>query len=248
MIILKSPREIRLMREAGRIAAQCLVELEERIRPGVTTGELAAWAEEFIRSRGAIPTFIGYHGYPAAICTSVNDEVVHGIPGPRRLEEGDILSVDVGATYAGYVGDHARTFPVGRVSAEAARLMQVTREALERGIARAVEGGFLGDIAHAVQEHVEANGYSVVREYVGHGVGREMHEDPQVPNYGPAGRGLRLRAGLVIAIEPMVNAGGHRVYTMPDGWTVRTADGSLSAHFEHTVAVTPDGPEVLTLP
>lgn len=248
MIILKSMREIRQMREAGRIAAQTLVYLEDRIRPGVTTGQLAAWAEEFIRSHGAVPTFIGYQGYPAAICTSVNDEVVHGIPGDRRLREGDIVSIDVGATYEGYVGDHARTFPVGEVSPEAARLMDVTRESLERGIAKAVEGGFLGDISHAVQEYVEANGFSVVREYVGHGVGREMHEDPQVPNYGPAGHGIRLRAGLVIAIEPMVNAGTFRVYTMPDGWTVRTADGRLSAHFEHTVAILPDGPEVLTLP
>ena len=248
MIILKSAREIATMREAGRIAAQFLEMLSSHIRVGVTTGHLSELADSFIREHGAYPTFVGYQGYPAAICTSVNDEVVHGIPGTRALRLGDIVSIDVGATYDGYVGDHAKTFPVDEVSDEARRLIAVTEESLARGIAMAQEGAFLGDISHAVQSHAEENGFSVVRDYVGHGVGRAMHEDPQVPNYGPAGRGIRLRGGLVIAIEPMVNAGGPETYVMPDGWTVRTRDRRISAHFEHTLAITADGPVVLTLP
>ncbi len=248
MIILKSEREIGLMREAGRIVAECHEYLARAIRPGVTTGELDALAEEFIRRRGGIPTFKGYRGYPASICTSVNDEVVHGIPGKRVLVAGDIVSIDIGVTYKGYVGDAARTWPVGRVGEEAQRLMRVTHEALLAGIAQAWPGNRLSDISHAVQRHVEGHGFSVVREYVGHGIGREMHEEPEIPNFGPPGKGPVLAPGMVLAIEPMVNAGGYEVYTAGDRWTVRTRDGSLSAHFEHTVAVTKHGPLILTVP
>lgn len=247
MIELKSEREIRYMREAGRIVAAVLRELAAALRPGITTAELDRLAERLIREAGAEPAFKGYQGFPASICTSINDEVVHGIPSPHRvIREGDLVSIDVGARYHGYYGDSAATFAVGEVSPEARRLLEVTRESLARGIAAARAGNRLGDIGYAVQEYVEAAGFSVVRDYAGHGIGRAMHEDPQVPNYGQPGTGLRLRPGLVIAIEPMVNAGGHAVRTDPDGWTVRTADGSLSAHFEHTVLITAGGPEVLT--
>lgn len=247
MIILKTAEEIAVLREAGRIVARCLEILGEAIRPGITTGELDAIAEAFIRKAGGIPTFKGYFGYPASICTSPNDVVVHGIPGPRVLKEGDIVSVDVGVTYKGFVGDAAHTWPVGRVSEAARKLLRVTEEALAAGIAQAWPGKRLGDISHAVQAHVEAHGFSVVRDYVGHGVGRQMHEEPQVPNFGPAGKGPLLAAGMVLAIEPMVNAGGHEVFTDRDRWTVRTCDGKLSAHFEHSVAITENGPEILTL-
>ncbi|QIA28031.1 type I methionyl aminopeptidase [Thermaerobacter sp. PB12/4term] len=247
MIELKSEREIRYMREAGRVVAAVLRELAAALRPGITTAELDRLAERLIREAGAEPAFKGYQGFPASICTSINDEVVHGIPSPHRvIREGDLVSIDVGARYHGYYGDSAATFAVGEVSPEARRLLEVTRESLARGIAAARAGNRLGDIGYAVQEYVEAAGFSVVRDYAGHGIGRAMHEDPQVPNYGRPGTGLRLRPGLVIAIEPMVNAGGHAVRTDPDGWTVRTADGSLSAHFEHTVLITGGEPEVLT--
>ncbi len=246
MIYLKTPQEIALLREAGRIVALALQELAALVRPGVTTGELNRFAEEFLRRAGARPAFLGYHGFPASICASVNDEVVHGIPGLRMLEEGDIISIDIGAVYQGYYSDAAATFPVGKISPEAARLLEVTREALYRGIAQAVPGNRVGDISAAIQQHVEAHGFSVVRDLAGHGIGRNMHEDPQVPNFGKPGHGPRLQPGLVLAIEPMVNAGSHEVVLRPDGWTVVTKDGSLSAHFEHTVLVTSGEPEVLT--
>lgn len=234
------------MREAGRITARALRMVGEAVRPGVTTAELDAIAEEVIRSAGAVPAFKGYHGFPATICSSVNDQVVHGIPGATRLAEGDILSVDVGAIVEGYYGDSARTFPVGEVGRTARSLMDATRAALDAGIAQCVAGRKLYDISHAVQAVAEGAGFSVVREYVGHGIGRSMHEDPQLPNFGPAGQGPTLAAGMVFAIEPMVNAGGAGVRALDDGWTVVTEDGTLSAHFEHTVAVTDDGPLVLT--
>lgn len=248
MIILKTEEEIGSLREAGRIVAQCHEVLARAIRPGITTKELDEIAEAFIRDAGGVPTFKGYCGYPASICVSVNDEVVHGIPGPRTLVEGDIVSIDAGVTYQGFIGDCAYTWPVGRVSEVASRLMRVTRESLAVGIAQARAGNRLSDISHAVQSHVEKRGFSVVRDYVGHGIGRQMHEEPQIPNFGPPGRGPRLEVGMVLAIEPMVNAGGYEVYTEQDQWTVRTRDGSLSAHFEHTVAITRDGPQILTLP
>jgi methionyl aminopeptidase len=236
------------MRAAGRIAAQVREVLEAAVRPGITTGELDRLAGETIRQRGATPAFLGYRGFPASICASVNDEVVHGIPGRRRLLEGDIISIDVGVFYEGYCGDTAFTCGVGEVSPEAGRLMRVTAGALERAIAAARPGAHLGDLGHAVQTHVEAQGFSVVRDYVGHGIGRAMHEDPQLPNYGIAGTGCVLEAGMTLAIEPMVNAGQWAVKVDANGWTVRAADGSLSAHYEHTVAVGAGGPEVLTVP
>lgn len=248
MIVLKGEREIACLREAGRIVARCHMWLVRHLRPGVTTGELDRLAEEFLRRSGAEPTFKGYHGYPASICTSVNDEVVHGIPGRRVLREGDIISIDIGATYRGYVGDAAWTWPVGRAGPVAAELLRVTRESLLCAIDKARPGGRLSDISHAIQSHVERHGFSVVREYVGHGVGRQMHEDPQVPNFGPPGRGPRLEPGMVLAIEPMVTTGSHEVVTAGDGWTVQTKDGSLAAHFEHTIAITPAGPRILTVP
>lgn len=247
MIVTKSLAELETMREAGRITAAALRVVGEAVRPGVTTAELDALAEEVIRSAGAVPAFKGYHGFPATLCTSVDSEVVHGIPGRRRLAEGQILSVDCGAVVDGYYGDCAMTFPVGAVSAQARRLIEVTRGSLEAAIERCVPGVRLYDISAAVQSVVEGAGFSVVREYVGHGIGRSMHEDPQVPNYGQAGTGPVLHAGTVLAIEPMVNAGGHDVRSLADGWTVVTADGSLSAHFEHTVAITEGGPWVLTM-
>jgi len=247
VIITKSADELRLMREAGRITAAALRAVGEAVRPGVTTAELDALAEAVIRDAGAVPAFKGYHGFPATLCTSVDSEVVHGIPGSRKLREGEILSVDCGAIVDGYYGDSAMTFPVGQVSAVARRLMDATREALEAGIARCRPGMRLGDVSAAVQAVAEGSGFSVVREYVGHGIGRSMHEDPQVPNYGRVGTGPTLKEGMVFAIEPMVNAGGASVRSLDDGWTVVTEDGSLSAHFEHTVAVTADGPMILTL-
>lgn len=248
MVILRTPAEIEQMRRAGSLVGQVLERLREHVAPGVSTRELDAIAENMICSRGGVPSFKGYRGYPASICASVNNEIIHGIPGDRMLVDGDIISIDCGAMLGGYHGDAAMTFPVGDVSAEAEKLMTVTREALNAGIAMARLKMRLGDIGNAIQRHVEANGFSVVRDFVGHGIGRHMHEDPQIPNFGPAGMGMRLRTGMVLAIEPMVNAGVHEVVVMDDGWTACTRDGSLSAHFEHTVAITDDGPEVLTLP
>jgi methionyl aminopeptidase len=247
MIACKSTSELALMREAGRITARALRAVGDAVAIGVTTAELDEVAVEVIRAAGARAAFKGYQGFPATICASLNSEVVHGIPGRRKLAEGDIVSVDVGAVIDGYFGDSARTFPVGRISDEATRLLTSTRESLEAGIACCWPGMRLGDIGAAVQAVAEGSGFSVVREYVGHGIGRAMHEEPQVPNYGTPGKGPVLLAGMVIAIEPMVNAGGADVRQLKDGWTVVTADGSLSAHFEHTVAISHDGPMVLTM-
>lgn len=246
MINCKSSRELDYMREAGRIVAETFDELKKFIEPGVTTKELDSIAEKYIVSRGARPAFKGLYGFPASICTSINEQVVHGIPGLRKLEDGDIISIDCGAEINGYYGDSAVTFPVGSISAEAAKLLQVTEGALYEGIAKAVEGNRLSDISHAVQHYVESRGFSVVRDYVGHGIGKKMHEDPQVPNFGRPGRGPRLTAGMVLAIEPMVNAGTFEVETLSDKWTVVTKDRKLSAHFEHTVAITDGDPEILT--
>jgi methionyl aminopeptidase len=247
MVYLRDRREIEAIRAAAQLVARTLDMLGGETRPGVTTAALDKLAESFIRDHGGRPAFKGYRGFPATICPSVNDEVVHAIPGSRRLSEGDVIGVDVGVEMNGYYGDSARTFAVGEVSAEARRLMQVTREALLEGIARARGGNRVGDISHAIQAHVEHQGFSIVRSLVGHGIGREMHEEPQVPNFGLPDRGPRLMIGQVLAIEPMVNAGGADVVTQPDGWTVVTKDGSLSAHFEHTVAVGPNGPEILSV-
>lgn len=247
MIIRKSAAEIEIMREAGRITARALRLVGEAVRPGVTTAQLDEIAEETIRAAGAIPAFKGYHGFPATICSSVNDEVVHGIPvATRRLLAGDIVSVDVGAIVDGYYGDSAMTFPVGQIAEETQRLLDVTRASLDAGIGRAVVGNRLSDISAAVQEIAEGAGFSVVREYVGHGIGREMHEEPQIPNFGVAGKGPVLKEGMVFAIEPMINAGEPMVRQLDDGWTVMTADGCSSAHFEHTVAITARGPVILT--
>jgi methionyl aminopeptidase len=247
MIIRRSESELAIMREAGRVTARALRAVGDAVAPGVTTAELDEVAVAVIAAAGARPAFKGYHGFPATICSSVNDQIVHGIPGRTRLAEGDVISIDVGAIVDGYYGDSARTFPVGRISEGAARLLDTTRLSLEAGIACCRPGNRLFDIGAAVQAVAEGAGFGVVREYVGHGVGREMHEEPQVPNYGTAGKGPTLLAGMVLAIEPMVNAGSAAVRQLGDGWTVVTADGSLSAHFEHTVAVTDEGPRVLTL-
>ncbi|HHW42895.1 type I methionyl aminopeptidase [Desulfofundulus thermobenzoicus] len=246
MITVKSQRELRYMRDAGQIVAGVLDELARAIKPGVTTGELDRLAEDFILARGARPAFKGLYGFPASICTSVNEQVVHGIPGLRKLESGDIISIDVGAEINGYYGDGAYTFPVGEISEDARRLLTITEQSLYEGINWAREGRRLSDISHAVQAYVEKHGYSVVRDYVGHGIGRQMHEEPQVPNFGKPGRGPRLKAGMTLAIEPMVNMGTHEVRTLADKWTVVTRDARLSAHFEHTVAITGDEPEILT--
>jgi len=245
-VYTRSREEIDRIRVSAQLVAKTLRELGRAIRPGVTTGELDRIAEGFIRDHGATPAFKGYRGFPASICPSVNEEVVHGIPGSRELREGDIVGIDVGVEKDGFFGDAARTFAVGDVSDEARKLMDVTRDSLMQGIAQARAGNRVGDISNAVQSLVERSGFSVVRALVGHGIGREMHEEPAVPNFGPSGRGPRLMAGLVLAIEPMVNAGGSEVVTRPDGWTVATKDGALSAHFEHTVAVGLDGPEILS--
>jgi len=247
MITLKSPREIELMRRSGKITARTLSMLMRTIKAGMTTEDIDRMAEESIRSMGGVPTFIGYHGYRHSICLSVNEEVVHGIPGPRVLRDGDLLSLDLGTTLEGYVSDSAVTIPIGEVSAEAQRLMHVTQECLMLGIAQMQAGNRLGDIGHAIQEHAEGAGYGVVRQLVGHGVGTKLHEEPQVPNYGTAGTGTQLRPGLVLALEPMITQGTFEVETQADGWTVVTADGKLSAHFEHTIVVTNEGPKILTL-
>ncbi|MFW6381688.1 MAG: type I methionyl aminopeptidase [Bacillota bacterium] len=247
MIIRKSPREIKIMKQANQIVAETHAYLEEEIKPGISTADLNRMADEYIRGKGAVPSFKGYRGFPASICVSINEEVVHGIPSQERLlEEGDIVSIDIGTLYQGFNGDAARTFPVGEVSGEVRRLLEVTSQSLAKAIEQAVVGNRLTDISHAVQSHAEAHGYSVVREYVGHGIGREMHEDPQIPNFGPPGRGPVLKAGMTFAIEPMVNTGGFGVETLDNGWTVVTKDSSLSAHFENTIALTEEGPEVLS--
>jgi methionyl aminopeptidase len=246
MIIRKSQREIDTMSRAGAVVAGTLALLEQHVQAGVTTAELDALAEEYIRSQGGLPTFKGYKGYPAATCLSPNDMVVHGIPGPHRLEDGDILSVDVGVTLGGFVADSAWTFPVGAISAQAQRLLDTCRAALQAGIEQAALGNTISDISRAVQEVTEAAGFSVIRSLVGHGVGRSMHEDPQVPNFVSQHRGPELREGMTLAIEPMITAGGPDVYLHPDGWSISTSDGSLAAHFEHTVAVTAEGPRILT--
>ena len=246
MIVCKSPAELERMRAANGLVADVLVELRGLVAPGVTTAELDAFAERRVRGAGGEPAFKGYHGFPATLCTSVNEEVIHGIPGPRALCEGDIVSIDLGVVLGGFYGDAAITVPVGRISEEAAELLRVTDEALHLGIEEARVGRRVSDIGHAVQRHVEAGGFSVVREFVGHGVGILLHEEPQVPNYGPPGRGARLSEGMVLAVEPMVNLGRPAVRVLEDGWTAVTRDRSLSAHFEHTVAVTREGPLVLT--
>ncbi len=247
MIVLKTSRELSLMREACRISAGALKVAGEAVRPGVSTWEIDRIAYEYIKSQGAEPNFLGLYGFPATACISINDEVIHGIPSKKRiLKSGDIVSIDLGAKVHGYNGDNAATFAVGEISDEAKRLMDATRESLYEAIKFAVPGGKLGDISAAVQRYCEERGYGVVREYTGHGVGKELHEDPSVPNYGTAGRGVRLLPGMTLAIEPMINQGTARIKVLPDGWTVKTADGKLSAHFEHTVAITKDGPVILT--
>ncbi len=247
MIVCRSSTELERMREAGRLVGEVLSELASKVAPGVNTAELDEVAERRIAKAGATAAFKGYHGYPATICASINDEVIHGIPSGRRvLEEGDIISIDVGASLDGYFGDSAITLPVGHVSEEAATLLRVTEEALYKAIERVRPGARVSDIGHAVQRHIEVFGFSVVREFVGHGIGQRMHEEPQVPNYGEPGRGPRLAEGMVLAIEPMVNAGKAAVKVLRDGWTAVTRDKSLSAHFEHTVAVTAGEPWILT--
>lgn len=247
MIILKTPQEIALIAQASRIVALTIAFLRERVKPGVTTADLDRWAEEFIVREGGRPAFKGYRGYPATLCTSVNEEVVHGIPSSRkRLEEGDIIGIDVGAIVEGYYGDAAVTVPVGQISEEAARLIRVTEAALAAGLEQVKVGNRLSDVSHAIQTVAEREGYSVVTDFVGHGIGRNLHEDPQVPNFGKPGEGPRLKEGLVLAIEPMVNVGRSEVEVLADRWTVVTRDRKLSAHFEHTIALTVEGPKVLT--
>lgn len=248
MIVLKTEREIETMRAAGQIVYEVHQALARVIAPGVTTAELDHLAESMIRKAGGVPSFKGYYGYPASICASINEVVVHGIPGSRVLQDGDIIAIDLGVTYQGYVADSAYTHPVGSISLPAQRLIDVTRIALEKAIKQCYSGNRLGDLGHAVQQYVEANGFSVVRDYVGHGIGAKMHEDPQIPNYGSPGTGPVLKPGMVLAIEPMVNIGTWEVKTLPDKWTVVTVDGTYSAHFEHTVAITTDGPRILTKP
>ena len=247
MIILKTPAEIELMAEASRVVAEVLEIVRKAVRPGVATDELDRLAEEGIRARGATPAFKGYRSYPKTLCASVNEQVVHGIPSKRQLKEGDIIGLDLGAIVGGFYGDSAVTVAVGRIPDEAAKLIRVTEEALYLGIEQAVVGNRLTDISHAVQQRAESAGFSVVTEFVGHGIGRQLHEEPQVPNYGKPGQGPRLQVGMVLAIEPMVNVGGSAVRILDDRWTAVTADGSLSAHFEHTIAIQPSGPaRVLT--
>lgn len=246
MIVMKSQLEIEYMREAGRIVAEVHDLLKGYVRPSVSTKDLDDIAEEYIRSRGAIPAFKGYGGFPASICTSVNNQVVHGIPGKRVLEPGDIISIDVGTLKNGFHGDGAKTYPVGEISEEADKLIRVTRQSFYEGLKYCSEGYRLSDISHAVQVYVESNGFSVVRDFVGHGIGAKMHEDPQIPNYGLPGKGPRLQKGMVLAIEPMVNIGGYGVKVLSDKWTVETLDASLSAHYEHTIAITDNDPIILT--
>jgi methionyl aminopeptidase len=246
MIILKSDKEIEKMRRSGQIVGQVCQKLTERVKPGVTTKDLDRLAFTLIKMHRAVPAFLGFRGFPASICTSVNDQVVHGIPGSRRLLEGDIISIDFGVLYRGYYTDMAVTLPVGNISRDAQRLIEVTKSALTFGISQMVPGKRLYDISAAIQECAESNGFSVVRDLVGHGIGQKMHEEPQIPNFGKRSTGPYLKAGMVFALEPMVNIGGYEVKTLDDHWTVVTADGSLSCHFEHTVAITDNGPEILT--
>lgn len=246
MVILKQPDEISKARASNRIVAEVLGVLRDKVKPGVTTRELDKIAEGIASKRGAKPAFKGYRGYPYSLCTSVNEEVVHGMPSNRVLIEGDIIGLDFGIYFQGLYGDAAITLPVGKVNEQAARLMQVTEQSLEGAIQRACHGNRLGDISATVQEAVEEAGFSVVRDFVGHGIGKSLHEDPQIPNFGKKGRGIELQEGMILAIEPMVNAGKYKVKILPDGWTVITADGSLSAHFEHSVAITENGPEILS--
>ena len=248
MIVRKTQEEIETLARAGSVVAEVLAVIGEAVEPGVTTGDLDALAEDLIRSRGGAPTFKGYRGFPASICASPNAMVVHGIPGAYALREGDLISIDVGVTLDGFVADSAFTFPVGEVSPEAERLLAVGPAALDAAIAQARVGNRVGDISHAVEEVTERNGFSVVKSLVGHGVGRSMHEEPQIPNFGPPGRGPKLASGMTLAIEPMITAGVEEVEVADDRWSISTVDGSLSAHFEHTVAVTDDGPRILTQP
>mgnify|MGYP000905604163 FL=1 len=248
MITLRSAHEIELMRRAGKITAAARAYAGELVKPGVTTQEIDRAVEHFIRKQGAVPSFLHYQGYPASVCISVNDEIIHGIPGPRVLEEGDIVSCDVGAYIGGFHGDCAATFACGKISPEAQDLIDVTRQSFFEGIKFAKEGHRLYDISAAIQAYVESHGYSIVREYVGHGIGTEMHEPPEIPNYGNPGRGPRLLRGMTIAVEPMVNAGTAAIRQMPDGWTVRTADGKWAAHYENTLLITDGEPEILTAP
>ena len=246
MITLKSPHEIELMRRAGKITAAARAYAQGLVRPGVTTQEIDSAVEHFIRKQGAVPSFLHYNGYPASVCVSVNDEIIHGIPGKRVLKDGDIVSVDVGAYIGGFHGDCAATFACGAISEEAQRLIDVTRQSFFEGIRYAREGHRLLDISAAIQEYVESNGFSIVREYVGHGIGTQMHESPEIPNYGLPGRGPRLLRGMTLAIEPMVNAGGAAIQVLPDGWTVKTQDGKWAAHYENTICITDGKPEILT--
>jgi methionyl aminopeptidase len=247
MIIGKSRKELDKMRAAGRLVGQVREHLRAMVKPGITTLDLDRAAEQMIRDAGALPTFKGYNGFPFSICASVNEQIVHGFPSDYALKEGDIFSIDCGVTLEGFVGDTATTVPVGEIDEEKLKLIRVTEECLERAIQQCRPGNHLGDIGWAVQQHAEANGYSVVRDYVGHGIGRRMHEDPQIPNYGRPGLGPKIKAGYVFAVEPMVNQGTHFTKVLADGWTVVTVDGKPSAHAEHTIAITEDGPEVLTL-
>jgi methionyl aminopeptidase len=246
MIILKSATEVQYMRDAGKIVAYAHEVIRENIRPGITTKELDEAVEKEIHKHGAIPAFKGYNGFPASICASVNEEVVHGIPGLKTLKDGDIISVDIGAVYNGYVGDAAKTYPVGTVDDESLRLIEVTKQSFYEGLKLCREGNRLSDVSHAIQKYVEAHGFSVVRDYVGHGIGQDMHEDPQIPNFGSPGKGPRLAEGMVLAIEPMVNAGTYKVKTLLDNWTVVTLDGKFSAHYEHSLAITKNEPFILT--
>ncbi len=248
MIICKTPRELDIMRVAGRIVALTHQELQKYIKPGITTKELDSIAEKFIRQHDAIPSFKGYNGFTGSICASVNEELVHGIPGDRLLKNGDIISIDIGANYNGYHGDSAWTYAVGEISEETQKLLDVTEQSLYKGLEEAKPGGRLSNISHAIQTYVESFGFSVVREYVGHGIGQNLHEDPQIPHFGPPNKGPRLKPGMVLAIEPMVNAGKRYVRTLPDNWTVVTTDGKMCAHFEHTIAIVETGFEILTKP
>ncbi len=247
LITLKSQRELELMRRAGRLTAAARSLAGKMVAPGVTTLEIDTAIRKFIERHGAKPSFLGYAGYPGSACISVNDEVIHGIPGHRKLKEGDIVSVDVGAYLDGFHGDCAATFSCGTVSDEAKKLIEVTERSFWEGMKAARQGNRVSDISHAVQQYVESFGFSVVRDYVGHGVGQKLHEAPEVPNYGPAGHGPRLRPGMTLAVEPMVNAGGYAIKVLGDGWTVKTADGSLAAHYENSIAITEDEPEILTV-
>ena len=247
MIIIKNNNELNYMRKSGRIVAETLLLIEEKIKPGITTAELDRIAEEFIIKQGAKPSFKGLYGFPSSLCISINEQVVHGIPGAYKLTEGDIVSVDCGAVFQGFHGDAARTFMIGNVSKEAKRLVDVTKQAFFEGIKYAKPGYRIGDVCHAIGEYVHSQGYSVVREFQGHGIGREMHEDPGIPNYGKAGKGIRLEPGMTLAIEPMVIQGKPNILELDDGWTIITEDGSLAAHYENTILITEKEPEILTI-